>query len=462
MKWLTHSKGLLLGFGAASLLMAVVNLISYQNATQLIESTNQSQQTYEIIKNLADVLTDMAITESGRRGYIFLDDQSERSRYKHSVEKMNGELQALDQQVANNSLQRLRLKKLRQLIDRRLELFEQSMQLYERDRTAIAQQSQITMNSLQVRDQIEASIAEMQDQEQAELHQWLNHSQANIHHRIWIEFLITCSSFAILVIACLILYRQLVRRQEAEALSKALEREAELSTLKLRFFSMVSHEFRTPLSIILGSAQMLAENNPNWTSDRRLKTVRRIQSAAQLMTHHLGDILTLTRAEAGKLDCNPQPLDVEAFCLNLLEDLQVSESSHHFAFRSHNGCGLVNLDEKLLFSILSNLLLNAVKYSASGSTIQLNLQQETDGIWFEVTDTGIGMNATDQSRLYTPFHRGENVANVDGIGLGLVVVQKCVERHGGKITVQSEVDVGTTFRVWLPFVNSHASSTIAP
>lgn len=451
MKWFSQGKWLLTGFGSAMLLMAVVNSISYQNAIQLIESTEHSRETYEVIKNLVDVFAEMTVAESGRRGYIFLNDEYELDRYESALIAIQQEMQTLQRQLASQPEQAVRLARLNTLMMQRVHLLEESIQAHRQDPVAFATQRSITNESVTLRGEIQTLIATMQRAEEKALHQWLAESRGNIQSRMVLEFLISCLSFAILAAGCLLLYRQLVKRQEAEALGRSLEQQKELSDLKLRFFSMVSHEFRTPLSIILGSAQMLAEPNPQMTRDRRFKNIHRIQTAANLMTRYLTDILTLTRAEAGKLEYNPHPLDVEAFCLNLLEDLQLFElSQHQFKFSSQGRCGIVNLDEKLLFSILSNLLVNAMKYSASGSTVELRLAAEPSGVVFQVVDTGIGITLTDQPHLYDPFYRGKNTLDIDGTGLGLLVVKRCVERHGGEITVKSQVGVGTTFTVWLP------------
>ncbi len=109
-----------------------------------------------------------------------------------------------------------------------------------------------------------------------------------------------------------------------------------------------------------------------------------------------------------------------------------------------------NLDEKLLYCILSNLLLNAIKYSSDGGKIYLVLNSEPKAIIFQVIDEGIGISSIEQQKIYEPFYRGQNVENIVGTGLGLTVVKKCVERHQGEIAVNSEVGVGTTFTVKIP------------
>lgn len=455
MKRFPQSQWLIAGFGVATVLMAIVNGFSYQNAMQLIESTNRSRQTYGVIKNLIDIFTDMTVAESGRRGYIYLGDEQERIRSETAIAEISAKINWLETQLAENSRQSERLNRLETLLDQRIALLEESISLHQRDHGATSAQQQITIRSVALRGDIQTIISRMQQEEEQALAQWLEETQSTIRTRILIETLVSLSSFAILVAVSLLLYWQLLERQKAEASKASLEKEKELSDLKLRFFSMVSHEFRTPLSIILGSSQLLAEGNSQWTEERRLKNIQRIQSSAQLMTRYLTDILTLTRAEAGNLGCKPEALDVESFCLNLVDELQFTELNQHtIQFHSEGFCGLVRLDEKLLYSILSNLLLNAMKYSDPGSIIQLVLQCSTTETTFLVKDAGIGMSETDQQKLYQPFYRGENASDIKGTGLGLAVVKKCVDLHGGAIVVESKVGIGTTFRVSIPNTRS--------
>jgi signal transduction histidine kinase len=112
------------------------------------------------------------------------------------------------------------------------------------------------------------------------------------------------------------------------------------------------------------------------------------------------------------------------------------------------------LDEKLLLHILNNLLTNAIKYSPQDTIVSFYCNVQDEEVIFEIQDEGIGIPIEDQNRLFETFHRATNVGNIPGTGLGLVIVQRSVELHGGKIMVKSEVGVGTTFRVILPLIST--------
>ncbi|MGC1392783.1 MAG: PAS domain-containing sensor histidine kinase, partial [Coleofasciculaceae cyanobacterium] len=240
---------------------------------------------------------------------------------------------------------------------------------------------------------------------------------------------------------------------------KALLKERELNDLKSRFVSMTSHEFRTPLTTIQSSTELL-EYYYQSNDGRHLRHLRRIQTAVAHMTQMLDDILTIGEAEAGKLDFKPNPLDLVEFCRYLVEELQLSiKTQKMIVFNYQTDCirqsknqdqwSLPLIDERLLRQILSNLLGNALKYSPIDSTVQFDLIYSHNTAIFKITDNGIGIPPEDQSRLFEPFHRAANVGTIQGTGLGLAIVKQCVDLHQGEITVDS-VAGSTTFTVKLP------------
>ena len=174
----------------------------------------------------------------------------------------------------------------------------------------------------------------------------------------------------------------------------------------------------------------------------------------------MNDVLTISKIEAGKQGFNPSPLDLEKFCRELVEELQLTIGSlHTLVFTSHGKeysdaqgslMAHADMDEKLLRSIISNLLSNAIKYSPKGTTVRFDLSGDPHQAILSIQDAGIGIPLEDQPHLFQSFYRGNNVGTLSGTGLGLTIVKSSVDLHGGKIAVNSEVGVGTTVTVTLP------------
>jgi signal transduction histidine kinase len=246
--------------------------------------------------------------------------------------------------------------------------------------------------------------------------------------------------------------RDITERKRLDEIWLALEREKELSALKTRFFSMASHEFRTPLSTALAAAQVLENSQQEWdNTEKRLRNLHRIQDSVRNMVQLLDDILTINRAETGKLAFNPKSLALEAYCRHFVEEMQLNAGNlHQLTFSCQGKSQHVCLDEKLLRSMLSNLLSNAIKYSPQGGNISFSLEFQSDNLIIQVQDQGIGILLEDQKQLFEPFHRGKNVKTISGTGLGLVVVKKCVDLHQGNISIRSEVGRGTTCVINIP------------
>ncbi len=246
--------------------------------------------------------------------------------------------------------------------------------------------------------------------------------------------------------------RDITERKRLSEMSLALEREKELSEIKTRFFSMASHEFRTPLSTVLAAAQLMENSTNIWQdANKRSRNLRRIQNSVKNMVQLLDDILTINRAETGKLDFNPTLLRLEKLCFHCVEEIQLSAGSEHqITFECPQQGERVNLDEKLMRSIIANLLSNAVKYSPQGGEVKVSLKFYSDRVQLKITDRGIGIAKDDMKQLFEPFHRGQNVRRIPGTGLGLIVVKKCVDLHHGRIDLDSELNVGTVVTIEIP------------
>lgn len=247
----------------------------------------------------------------------------------------------------------------------------------------------------------------------------------------------------LLITTSLLIYRS---RWQGE-----LARTRELSDLKLRLFSMASHELRTPLSVIRVSAQSLKTNRPQLTPQQQASTIERIQLAAKRMGQLVNDILTLSRAEAGKLECNPEIIEIQPFCRYIFGQIDL-KPGQTLTLENPPSLTRAYLDKNLLHSILVNLLSNGAKYSCQGCPLRLTISRDEQYLRFQVIDEGIGIPAATQGKIFEAFYRGDNVQAIQGTGLGLAVVKTCVDLHGGRLELHSTPGQGTCITVILPWV----------
>ncbi|NMG09420.1 ATP-binding protein [Brasilonema sp. UFV-L1] len=248
------------------------------------------------------------------------------------------------------------------------------------------------------------------------------------------------------------------KRAEAEIM-KAWEQERELNEMKSNFVSMVSHEFRNPMSVIRTAVELLELYNHQLSDQQRSKYFRNIQTAIRQMQQLLDEVLFWSRSDAGKLQYEPILLNLENFCSELTQTLQLSATQKHQIIFSFQGKDTpVLLDENLLRYILTNLLSNAIKYSPQGGVIIFDVNSQDDNVTFQIQDSGIGIPLKDQHILFETFHRASNVGNIPGTGLGLSIVKRCVDLHQGQIYLESQVGIGTTFTVKIPLSDHSVQS----
>lgn len=256
------------------------------------------------------------------------------------------------------------------------------------------------------------------------------------------------------------LLRDLTEHKQAEKTQRELKKEQELSELRSRFIQTVSHEYRTPLNVILNSAQILERSIQASDNPRTALFFEKIKSSVEYMNQILEEVLVLRKADTEKLEVNPTLVDLDQFCRNLAEQQQLSDGAEReINFTSLGDSSSVICDAKLLHHILSNLLSNALKYSPEGSTIDFELTLQAAQVTFQIRDQGCGILPEEQSRVLEPFYRGTNIGKVRGTGLGLTIAKKAVDALKGDISLESEVGVGTSFTVTVP-VNRAGESKI--
>ncbi|MEG4105118.1 ATP-binding protein [Microcoleus sp. S13_C5] len=269
-------------------------------------------------------------------------------------------------------------------------------------------------------------------------------------------------------------------RESLKAAEAARESMEEKSHRQNQYISMAAHELRNPLNAILISAELLDLDRTRSRDESQVRTLRLVHSATQKMNQLIDDMLFMGRAEAGQLKCNPLPINLVEFCQDLLAQLQLGNEAKHKLTLIPSDVTSAILDQQLLHGIISNLIVNAIKYSPNGGqvTLELECRPASEGdkepifclspqclfpnsqftninsplLIIRIRDEGIGIPETEVGKIFEMFYRCKNTTKIKGNGLGLTIVKKAVELQGGAIACESKMGVGTTFTVALPYV----------
>lgn len=238
---------------------------------------------------------------------------------------------------------------------------------------------------------------------------------------------------------------------EQEKLSLTQDKERELYELKSRLMTTISHEFRTPLSVILASGELLERYYERLSPERRAECVAAIKTQITHLREMLDDMQLVILEERSPQKFHPVPLDLSTFCAEVVAEVLASISaSHTIPFTSEGAWDSAAADPNLLRPILTHLLLNGIKYSPLGTPIACQLSREGDQAVIVVKDSGLGIPHDEQQRIFDTLYRGSNVSHISGLGLGLKIVRDYVALHQGTVTLNSEMGAGTTFTVRLP------------
>jgi two-component system cell cycle sensor histidine kinase PleC len=244
----------------------------------------------------------------------------------------------------------------------------------------------------------------------------------------------------------------LARLAEENEIAKQRAEAANIS--KSQFLANMSHELRTPLNAIIGFSDMMKNQllGPIG-SPRYLDYARDIHASGTHLLSLINDVLDMSKIEAGRYTIHPEPLDAAEMLRACARLVRVRASEAGVSL----GIGVaqelpIRADARALKQILLNLLTNAIKFTPAGGSVNLSAGREKDGVIFRVADTGIGIPAEDLPRIGRRFEQVDNALTRkgEGTGLGLALSRALVELHGGTLTIESAVGVGTTVSVWIP------------
>jgi PAS domain S-box-containing protein len=241
--------------------------------------------------------------------------------------------------------------------------------------------------------------------------------------------------------------------ERTKELNRALSKEKDLVSMKSKFISMASHEFKMPLSTIALASDYIKKYFEQLDKNTIVRKLQTIDSQLLLMVSLLDDVLLMGKTEVAQINVNTKLILLKKFVLDLVSEV---ESSADIKGRiiTHISEDIIEvaLDGKLVRTILTNLLTNAVKFSPQKKNIHLDIRPSGSTLVFKVIDNGIGMQNNELKKIFEPFHRNKNADSIPGTGLGLSIVKRAVDLHQGTINVESEIGKGTTFIVKIPFI----------
>jgi signal transduction histidine kinase len=241
------------------------------------------------------------------------------------------------------------------------------------------------------------------------------------------------------------------QRKMQEGLLAALDREKELGELKSRFVTMASHEFRTPLTAILASTFLLESYSGDDYNREKVVHTSRIKRSVNNLTNILNEFLSLEKLEANKVSVVHTDINIPEYIQDdLIGEMDLIKKPGQTIEYRHTGKAIVHLDHHLLWSILTNLMSNALKYSRVDSLVRVLSDLDDERLLITVEDCGIGIPPDEHKNIFGRFYRARNATNIEGTGLGLHITQKYVGLLNGQISFESVLDHGTKFTVVIP------------
>ncbi len=254
-----------------------------------------------------------------------------------------------------------------------------------------------------------------------------------------------------------------VQRDQRQRALEARTRELlEAGTQKSLFMANITHELRTPIHGICGVADVLDAELYGPVSDDQKEAHRAIRESAKGMLRLIDDLLTLARSEAGSLPLRPERVIVDEVVEGVASAVRwmIGTKSLELVIDLEPDLPRMTVDRGRLVQVLVNLMTNAVKFTPDEGRVGLVVRREGEGMRFEISDSGIGIPIAEQARVFEAFRQvdGSDERAYGGVGLGLAIVHRVVAALGGRITFESAMGEGTTFRVWLPMEPSETAS----
>jgi hypothetical protein len=254
--------------------------------------------------------------------------------------------------------------------------------------------------------------------------------------------------------------RNIELEQVIEKLKKSLSKEKELNFLKTKFIALASHEFKTPLSAILSSTELMAKYADLNNFEKRNEHLSKIKSMINHLNNMLDDLLTLENIESGEINLNITKFNLNDLIRDIYKNSKPLLKKNQQLIFNNNDDKEIYHDYKIITIILTNLLYNAIKYTNEDGSIKVEIKSNKKNIYFTIEDNGIGIPINEQNLIFTRFFRAKNALYYPGTGIGLNIVKGYIQNLNGAISFESTENKGTIFKIQLPKLNTYEQESI--
>ncbi|HVW15496.1 MAG TPA: ATP-binding protein [Mucilaginibacter sp.] len=424
------------GCAISVLIVLVVGAVSLHYVNQQQKMDQWMDRNYKVIASIN--LMQYSLNEIGRtRNSLAGTSFSTDSNLNISKNGVVSQFNVLSDILSADTVQKRRVKLLKDRIDR---LFTMSQSEDVADRSSETNIYRQTIRLDEMMEQVRKVINDINHTEQQLLLKKRTENRLLTDQIKWVTISATALMLAVVISLVALIVNELKYRKYA------LEREQETSKLKSNFVSLASHEFRTPLSSVSLSVNLIRRYLEKNDSQNITKHCDKIEGSVKNLITILEDFLSLEKLETGKVQATYRPFDLKVLSEEIVNDMRIIAKPAQSLSCQHTGNdGLVSLDEHLIKNSLINLVSNAIKYAGDNAEIVVRTENRSGKVTITVSDNGAGISEKDQKGLFQPFFRANKNATIPGTGLGLNIVMRYVKLMKGSVTVSSIPNKETSF-----------------
>lgn len=450
---------LLFWFSAAVLI--IIAVLALWNTLLLLKAQAEARQTLKVLVHIDQLLIDILNAETGQRGFLVTNDQRFLDPYQDASEDIEESLEELATLIRDDAEHADRLGHISQHLKSKMLELAQTIELHQQGKSKDAIAKVTSGDGRRTMDDIRGHLTSMREAERSKLAKREN--AAAFRSKVVLATIILLVAFG--GVALFVATRRVdreIRRRAAEQsaveekvrlrtveLQRAVRQVEEANEAKSQFLAMMSHELRTPLNTVTGFTDLLLSTE---LSGEQKEYIESIRAGSTALLGVISEVLDFSKIEQGRVEINRDRVELPDLLGQIVSALRPAQDKKKLVSHFENSVPpVIWADHGKLRQVLLNLVANALKFADEGE-VRISVYTEGEKLWFTVTDHGIGIPEDALQEIFEPFVQADSSTSrrFGGTGLGLAICKSLIEAMGGKISVESQVGVGSKFSFWIP------------